>query len=78
MDKKVLYVILDTQYLEMFGRKPTYESAANLDLYPSNWGLNNDFDFKVKVLVEALNKKIKITDTELYQKIVEGPRSFGM
>lgn len=74
MDNKTLYLILDIKYVEMFGRFISLNSNSNADLYPNDWFLSEDYEYKVKVLVEALNKNIKIEDTELYQKNVEGPR----
>lgn len=74
MDKEMIYNILEVKYLKMFGREITYDSNDNFDLYPNDWYLNNDYDLKIKILLEALEKKEKIANTILYQSNIEGCR----
>lgn len=71
MDKGMIYNILEVKYLKMFGREITYDSDDNFDLYPNDWYLNNDYDLKIKILLEALEKKEKIASTTLYQSSME-------
>lgn len=74
MEEKMLYNILDVKYLKMFNRKITYDSNANSDLYPNGWYLNKDYKVKIKILIEAIENKKLIVDTDLYQNIIEGVR----
>ena len=77
MDDKLLYNILEVKYLKMFGREITYELNDNYDLYPNDWYLNKDYELKNKILLEALEKKLMIVDTDLYQMNIEGNRKRG-
>ena len=72
MDNKMLCNMLEIKYLKMFGRKITYDLNDNSDLYPNDWYLNNDYDLKSKILLEALEKKETIVNTTLYQSNIEG------
>ena len=72
MDDKTLYFIMELNYYEALGRKISDDLAANFDLFPSDWFSNDDYDFKIRVLGEAIEKKVKIVDTELYAKSLEG------
>lgn len=74
MENKMLYNILEIRYIKMFGRNVSYDLSVNSDIYPSDWYSNDDYEFKSKVLMEALEKKINISETSLYQEIVEGIR----
>lgn len=74
MDDKLLYNILDVKYLKMFGRKVTYNFNDNYDLYPNGWYLIDDYEFKCRILLEALEKQEKIINTDLYQNNIEGNR----
>ena len=70
-----MYNILEVKYLKMFGRKVTYDLNDNADLYPNDWYINNNYELKSKILLEALENKKKIVDTILYQNNIEGVRN---
>lgn len=74
MDKQMLYNMLEIDYLKMFNREISYDIYENQDLYPNDWFLNQDYDFKSKILLEALKKNITIKETDLYATIIEGNR----
>ena len=74
MKKELTYNLLEMKYLKIFGKKITPVMEYDHDLYPNDWFLNNDYNLKSKILAEAINKKIKIVDTEAYQEIIEGVR----
>lgn len=65
MDKKILYTILEINYLEYYNRKIEDE---NVDLIPFDWYLSDDYELKCRILVEAIEKKIKIISTDVYRK----------
>lgn len=70
MDEKMVCAILEVKYLKMFGREITYDSYANIDLYPYDWHQIYDYKLKAKMMSEALDKKIKIQDTDLYMSTI--------
>ena len=72
MDKELVYNLLEIKYLKTFGKNVTLNMEDDHDLYPNGWFLNSDYTVKSKILAEAINKKIKIIDTEAYQEIIEG------
>lgn len=75
MNKKTLCYMLEVKYLEMFGRKISYEIGNdNSDLYPNGWSLNKNYEAKIEILKEALEKQITIENTDLYQNSIEGVR----
>ena len=70
MDEKMVCAILEVKYLKMFGREITYDPYANIDLYPYDWYQIYDYKLKAKMMSEALDKKIKIQDTDLYMSAI--------
>ena len=63
---------MEINYLTIFNRNLEDD---NRDLYPSDWYTIEDYSKKTDILIEAVSNKLKIEDTEGYQKIIEGVRS---
>lgn len=68
-----IYQLLEVKYLKSNGREIAYGNL-NEDLYPSGWFSINSYDFKIEVLKEALEKNIKIVETDRFQEIIEGAK----
>lgn len=63
--------MMEVSYISQYDRKPTDD---NRDLYPIGWNDNQDYNEKIKILAEAVDRKKTIIETEAYQSIVEGKR----
>lgn len=70
-DAKFIYLFLESSYLKLNGRTISYGNSNN-DLFPFEWHSILNYEFKIQVLKEALEKNIKIIDTECYQSAIEG------
>lgn len=55
------YVAYELLYTTKMGKEYSKES-----LFPDNWYSITNYQFKIKVLLEALNKNISIYDTDAY------------
>lgn len=64
------YIRLDVQYAKAMGREIAI--GQNMDLYPTNWFLSNDYKQKSSILREAIEKKCLIKDTDQYISTKEG------
>lgn len=60
---------LMTQYLNLFGLS-VYDSNVD-DFVPTEFKLAENSDYKISILNEAIEKKIKIEETSLYPALVE-------
>lgn len=74
MDDKMICNILEIKYLKMFNREITYDLDDNSDLYPNDWYINQDYELKSRILLEAIKNNKKIENTALYQSTIEGIR----
>lgn len=63
--------MMEVSYISQYDRKPTDD---NRDLYPIGWNDNQDYNEKIKILAEAVDRKKTIIETEAYQSMVEGKR----
>lgn len=70
-DLKFIYLLLEIKYVKANGREVVYGNA-NDDLYPMDWYLDENYESKIKILEEAIEKKVKIVDTSSYQETIEG------
>ena len=76
MDKKMnkdelICRMLEINYNNMVGISGL--SAEKMSgFYPVDWAANEDYSYKNKVLAEAIQKGVLISDTESYNKNVEG------
>ncbi len=60
---------LMTQYLNLFGLS-VYDSNVD-DFVPTEFKLAENNDYKIRLLNEAIDKKIKIEETSLFPALVE-------
>lgn len=60
--------VLELEYLNSFGFDLTEEGINKA--FNNNWILSPEYKLKLKILTEALEKKIPITDVELYQTLI--------
>lgn len=67
---KIACLILEGTYLKILNREMSLNYSENLDIFPLNW-FEIDFEKKLKILGEAINKKIKVIDTEEYASLWE-------
>jgi len=75
MDEDFAYLLLQAKYhMALTGRgnsffEDDFGSQYYSALYPVKWYALNQLD-KINILKEAVDKKIKIIDTQLYHKAV--------
>ena len=43
----------------------------NSDLFPVDWYTSTNYQLKAEILLEAIQKKIKIVETDNYQRFIE-------
>lgn len=63
--------MMEVSYISQYNRTP---EDNNQDLYPLDWHANQDYNEKIKILAEAVDRKKTIIETEAYQSMVEGKR----
>lgn len=74
---RLIYLIMETNYIKSCGRKVSTDINENADLYPSYWFSNLNYRKKSEILNEAINNKCLIVDTPSYKDLEEGvKRSF--
>ena len=61
------YNILEVNYVKAMGREVSIDPRDNQDLYPPGWFFNGNFIKKARILLEAIEKKCLIIDTEGYK-----------
>lgn len=67
------YYRKNVEYIKAMGRVPSNNPEENLDIYPErDWFLNKNYEKKIEILTEAINKKCLIRNTKGYADIVEG------
>lgn len=71
MNEKMFCNILEAKYLKMLGNSTSDESYSNYDSFPSGWFSNRNYEFKMKILLEALENQVLIVETSLYKKSIE-------
>lgn len=65
-----LYTLVEMAYRDTFLNKAEDES----ELFPEGWYQNTNYQKKIEVLTEALDKDILIVYTDSYQTMLEGIR----
>ncbi|MCL2002960.1 MAG: hypothetical protein FWG72_03015 [Oscillospiraceae bacterium] len=72
-DVNTAYIMMDALYTKALGRKikSFFDDDNNSDLYPIGW-FSMGYEIRIAVLQEAIDKKVKITQTESYGKILDG------
>lgn len=69
------YYKKSAEYIKAMGREVSDKPEENLDLFPiRGWFSNKNYEKKIEILSEAINKKCLITKTKGYADIVEGVR----
>lgn len=66
--EKIAYEILEVLYIQSRGRKVTSSPNDNYDLFPDNWYNYDEYESKIEILKEALDKMILIIDTDKYNE----------
>lgn len=66
--KKDLYIMMEINFLKENNRTTQQD---NSDLFPTGWDLSDNYQLKTEILLEAINKKIKIIETDKYQYMIE-------
>ena len=65
--KKVLCQMMEITYIQKY-----QDGTNNYNLFPINWFDIKNYDKKIEIIAEALNKNIKIINTNSYNDIIEG------
>ncbi len=65
MDKELIYNILVAKYMEK------YKVKDEMLVFPNDF-FYGDINDKIEILVDALNKNIKVSETDKYQTCLEG------
>lgn len=60
-----LYLMMEINYLKENNRSLADD---NTDLFPTTWYLYDNYQQKAEILLEAINKKVKIVDTQKYKE----------
>lgn len=64
VDHLKIYILAEMSYIK---QNPT---LTKLELFPLGWYSIKDYFFKTRVLAEAINNKVLIKDTELFNENV--------
>lgn len=70
-NQRLLSFLLSNAYDKLHIGQVCSSDLDFMKIYPMNFSSLSD-ETRIKILTEALKKKILITDTEEYQKYVEG------
>lgn len=73
-DEQIKCGILELAYMQMISEKTGMESNYT-DVLPRDWIISKDYEQKMKILGEAIDKGINIYETEKYQKATEGKQT---
>ena len=66
--KKELYIMMEINFLKENNRNLNDD---NSDLFPVDWYTSTNYQLKAEILLEAIQKKIKIVETDNYQRFIE-------
>lgn len=67
-EERLECVMMELLYLDSFKREP---SDDNSDLFPNGWFEYSNYEKQFEILVEAIAKKQKITETDGYNEFVK-------
>lgn len=68
-ESKNIYVMMEISYIKAHNRDVKND---NNDLFPLGWYQSTNYVLKSQILLEAINNKIDIIDTQKYQELLEG------
>lgn len=71
-EKRVVCNLFEVQYIQAHGYETAEFSKCFRELFPREWLDSEDYDNKIRVLAEALEKSILIIETDIYQQIMSG------
>jgi hypothetical protein len=71
-DGKLICHLLEMIYEERMGIKKSENQNYSDGLYPMNWYANKNYENKILILTEAIEKQILIINTDGYQNVIEG------
>ncbi len=75
-EDKIAYYMLENAYIKYKGKNP--EDDDTQDLFPFGWHSNENYNKKIEILSEAINKDVDITETDGYLDIIEGVKDTGL
>lgn len=76
INEKFLYRIVEIDYIKTMGREVSDDRKVNQDLFPFGWFSNTDYDKKIAILDEAIQKKVLIKNTNLYKDFIEDNKGY--
>ena len=66
MVDKEMYILMEINYLKENNRSV---DDNNIDLFPFDWYKIDNYKLKTEILYEAIKKKVKVIDTDGYNKL---------
>jgi len=73
--KKIICATLEVRYIKLMKEKKEYSMLKKHQimsiLFPSNWINNGDYDWKIKLLSEAIKSNTNILKLPSFRKLVE-------
>ena len=69
--EQIQCAVLEIEYLKQQGKEVKGDYQEIMSEFPGVWVLNSNYDLKAIVLKEAIEKKIKLQETESYLKYFE-------
>ena len=67
IDKQLICELFELKYMSELGYDPKDFDKIYNDIYPIGWIENDDYDFKIKLLTEAIIEKKLLVETEQYK-----------
>ena len=74
-EEEMIYTVLQVKYVKTMGREVSIDPIVNQDLYPYDWCSIGNLIKKSNILIEAIEKKCLIVETEGYTEIQEGVKN---
>lgn len=68
--EKMMCELLEINYCDMLGKTTSLEDME--EIFPTDWFVNDEYEFKIEILNEAIDNNCLIIETELYNSISEG------
>jgi hypothetical protein len=67
IDKELVCELFQLKYMSELGYNPNDFEKVYKEIYPIGWLENDDYDFKIKLLTEAIAEKKLVSETEQYK-----------
>ena len=71
IDKELVCELFQLKYMSELGYNPKDLEKVYKEIYPIGWFETDDYDFKIKLLTEAIAEKKLVSETEQYKAEVK-------